>query len=100
MRTELKIKGLKMGHRKERELTRRQVQMLDFIKERVRKKGIAPSMREISAKTGITSPNGVMYQLSELERKGWIARVENLSRAITVIDKSPKGIPLLDLLKA
>ena len=53
-------------------LTQRQQQVFDFLKEKTFKRGYGPTIREIGAAVGISSPNGVMCHLKALERKGYI----------------------------
>ncbi|MCA9207507.1 MAG: transcriptional repressor LexA, partial [Planctomycetales bacterium] len=79
-------------------LTERQKEVLDMIYEKMTKRGYGPTVREIGEEFGITSPNGVMCHLRALERKGFIRRSPNKSRAIELTDKarrSEKGLPLV-----
>ena len=55
-------------------LTARQREILNFIRAGMRKMQFPPTVREIGAAFGITSPNGVMCHLKALEKKGWIRR--------------------------
>lgn len=68
------------------ELTDRQREILDFMKKYTADEGYPPSVREIGACLGINSPNGVMCHLRALERKGWIRRKQNQSRAIKFLN--------------
>lgn len=68
-----------------RKLTDRQTEIFDFVKSHIKRRGFAPSVREIGNQFGIRSPNGVMCHLKALQRKGLIQREENLSRAIKVL---------------
>ncbi len=63
-------------------LTPRQSEVYSFIRQRIRARGYGPTVREIGAQFGINSPNGVMCHLKALERKGFIRREANMSRAI------------------
>ncbi len=65
-------------------LTLRQRKILDSIRTSKETRGYPPSMREIGAAVGLTSPSSVAHQLHELERKGYIRRDPNLPRAIEV----------------
>ncbi|MDO4569741.1 MAG: hypothetical protein Q4D38_05110 [Planctomycetia bacterium] len=67
-------------------LTKRQRAVLDFIKECICERGIAPTIREIGDEFGIHSPNGVVGHLLALQRKGFIERKTNSSRAILLKD--------------
>ena len=63
-------------------LTRRQKQILDFIRKHIEKFGYAPSIVEIGKKFGLSSTATVHKHLSNLEEKGLIRRLSNRSRAI------------------
>lgn len=65
-------------------LTPRQQEVLDFIRERTRSYG--PTIREIMAEFGFTSPNGAVCHLVALERKGLIRRHANQIRGIEVTE--------------
>jgi repressor LexA len=64
-------------------LTPRQREVLDFIRDRTKSYG--PTIREIMAEFGFTSPNGVVCHLRALERKGRIRRTPGISRGIEVL---------------
>jgi len=68
------------------ELTERQRQVYDIIREHILSQGYGPTVREIGEKTDIRSPNGVMCHLTALEKKGWIRRTGKLSRSIQLTD--------------
>ena len=68
------------------ELTRRQKQVYEFLKDRIRNRGYAPSIREIAAHLGVRSSHGVVCHLQALERKGLIARESHTPRAIQLSD--------------
>lgn len=67
-------------------LTKRQSQILEFIKRTVREKGYPPSVREIGAAVGLSSSATVHSHLSSLETKGMIRRDPTKPRAIEVLD--------------
>lgn len=69
-----------------RELTRKQQDIYDFIKDKIMNRGFGPTVREIGNHFGIRSPNGVMCHLKALEKKNMISRDERMSRAITLTD--------------
>jgi len=68
----------------QRPLTARQAAILEFIKEHLRVHAYPPTLREIGARFGIRSTNGVNDHLRALERKGYISREDMKSRAIHV----------------
>jgi repressor LexA len=63
-------------------LTSRQQMVLDFIRESIAQRGYPPTLREIGAKMGIRSTNGVNDHLRALERKGYLTREDMKSRAL------------------
>ena len=69
------------------ELTKRQQQIFNFIREVIRTTGIPPTMREIGRKFSIRSTNGVREVLVVLEKKGYIHRRPYLSRGIELADE-------------
>src|SRR5215210_4458593 len=79
------------------QLTDRQKEIYEFIREKIEGRGYGPTVREIGDNFGIKSPNGVMCHLKALEKKGLITRVQNRARAIQLADhKAPShGLPLL-----
>ncbi len=74
-----------------RTLTRRQQDIFDLIRELIIQRGYGPTVREIGAHFGISSPNGVMCHLKALERKGLIVRHAKQSRAIELVDAADRG---------
>ena len=56
----------------------------DFIRDYIKARGYSPSMKEISAGTGLSSLSSVSYQLKKLEREGKIRRDPAIPRSITV----------------
>lgn len=68
------------------QLTDRQREIYDFIKEKIETRGYGPTVREIGTAFKIRSPNGVMCHLKALEKKGLIIREEFSARAIQLVD--------------
>lgn len=69
-------------------LSKRQNDILDFIKDEVRTKGYPPSVREIGEAVGLASSSTVHGHLSRLESKGLIRRDPTKPRAIEILDQS------------
>ena len=65
-------------------LTWRQRKILQAIRDSVQKRGYPPSMREIAEAVGLISPSSVSYQLSILERKGYLHRDVRRPRTVEV----------------
>jgi len=79
------------------QLTERQREIYDFIREKIEARGYGPTVREIGTAFNIMSPNGVMCHLNALVKKGLILREGRSARAIQLIDHRPPGtdLPLL-----
>lgn len=73
------------------QLTERQQQIYEFIREKIDDRGYGPTVREIADRFKIKSPNGVMCHLKALEKKGLITREPNMSRAIQLATETPQG---------
>lgn len=70
------------------QLTRRQAEILAYIRESIASRGFPPTLREIGERVGIRSTNGVHEHLVALEKAGAIVREPLASRAIRVIEPS------------
>ncbi len=68
------------------DLSKRQIQILDFIKSRVSNQGYPPSIREICEKCGLKSTASVHTHLTTLENKGYIRRNKAQNRSIEITD--------------
>jgi repressor LexA len=79
------------------QLTERQREIYDFIRDKIDSRGYGPTVREIGSAFDIKSPNGVMCHLKALEKKGLIKREGFSARAIQLIDHHHRsaGLPLL-----
>ena len=80
-------------------LTKRQNEILAYLRAHIAEHGYAPSFEEIAEQFGFASLATVHEHLTNLERKGYIRRQYNESRSIEVLP--PRGtakateIPLL-----
>lgn len=84
------------------QLTERQREIYEFIREKIESRGYGPTVREIGIAFQIQSPNGVMCHLKALVKKGLITREDRSARAIQLVDHRPPsyGLPLLGLVAA
>lgn len=73
-------------------LTKRQEDILNFIKDEVQKKGYPPSVREIGKAVGLASSSTVHGHLARLESKGLIRRDPTKPRAIEVLNQDEETI--------
>ncbi|MFG6118374.1 transcriptional repressor LexA [Thalassobacillus sp. B23F22_16] len=75
-------------------LSKRQQEILKFIKEEVLAKGYPPSVREIGQAVGLASSSTVHGHLARLEKKGFIRRDPTKPRAIEVLElEEEQNIP-------
>lgn len=80
-------------------LTRRQKQLLDFLRSHIKRRGYAPTLMEMSRHLGLGSVATVHKHLRQLEEKGAIRRLPNRSRALEVVDGTvPAGLARVPLL--
>ncbi|MFQ5520633.1 MAG: transcriptional repressor LexA [Candidatus Methylomirabilia bacterium] len=87
-----------------RELTRRQREILGFIRSFLQRQGLPPTVREIGARFRVT-PRAAFDHLKALERKGALQRrpsPRRTSRALTLADRGPTvlEIPVLGRIAA
>jgi repressor LexA len=85
-------------------LTKRQKQLVDYLKGYIGDHGYAPTLEEIGEHFGLASLATVHKHLLNLERKGYIRRLAHRSRALelTVDRRRPRAtaVPLLGLVAA
>lgn len=74
-------------------LTERQRDILQFIREFQRERGVAPTHREICDHFGFSSYGTVYKHLSLLEKKGLIRRDWNQKRGVEVVDEPGAAPP-------
>src|SRR3954465_4900977 len=72
-------------------LTERQRDILQFIKEFQREKGVAPTHREICDRFGFSSYGTVFKHLSLLEKKGLIRRDWNQKRGVELVEEESRA---------
>lgn len=73
-------------------ISKRQEDIMAFIKSEVKQKGYPPSVREIGAAVGLASSSTVHGHLARLETKGYIRRDPTKPRAIEILD--PEGLEI------
>lgn len=75
-----------------KKISKRQEDILAFIKEEVRTKGYPPSVREIGEAVGLASSSTVHGHLARLESKGLIRRDPTKPRAIEILDNELEAV--------
>jgi repressor LexA len=66
-------------------LTRKQLELLRFIHERLTESGVPPSFDEMKDALDLRSKSGIHRLITALEERGFIRRLPNRARAIEVI---------------
>lgn len=79
---------LKYAHpeRKTLPLNKRQHEILEFLRDYIHQHGYAPSTKEIAGAFHYRSLGTVCEHLENIERKGYISRVYNQARGITLLE--------------
>jgi len=75
------------------QLTDRQAEILEVLREYLAEHGRPPSRPELAKMLGIASTNGVFKHLEALARKGAIELVPNAARGIRIV--AGQGLPLV-----
>lgn len=75
-----------------RKITKRQQQIYDFIRTYQKEKGYPPSVREMAAAVGLSSPSTVHAHLSALEDLGLIKRDATKPRALEVFNSDGSAV--------
>lgn len=80
-----------------RKITKRQQQIYDFIRSYQLEKGYPPSVREMAAAVGLSSPSTVHAHLSALEQHGLIRRDKTKPRALEVFNEDGTNAQLANV---
>lgn len=75
-------------------LTKRQKQILDYLREFIAQNGYAPSLYEVCEEFGYASLATVHEHLANLERKGYIAKRYRGRRAVELLPRDEPAIAL------
>jgi repressor LexA len=74
-------------------LTRKQLELLVFINERLRETGVPPSFDEMKDALDLASKSGIHRLILALEERGFIRRLANRARALEVIKLPESSTP-------
>src|SRR6476620_9747267 len=66
-------------------LTRKQLELLLFINERLKEEGVPPSFEEMKEALNLQSKSGVHRLIVALEERGFLKRLPNRARALEVL---------------
>lgn len=78
------------------ELAKKEKEVYDFIKSQIEEEGYPPSVREICAAVGLSSPSTVHRYITSLEEKGYIIKEDSKKRAIK-LPKQENGVDVLSV---
>lgn len=76
-------------------LTRKQTEILEFIRRYQQETGYPPTRSEIAGEMGYRSANAAEEHLRALARKGAIEMIPSASRGIRLLNEGPAGIPVI-----
>ncbi len=79
------MEDLKQRHRN---LTPRQLSILEFLNDFIKARGYPPSLREICGRFNIKGPKNAMKHLAALQKKGFIKREPRASRALNIVGRA------------
>lgn len=66
-------------------LTKKQIELLDFINKRVNRDGVPPSFDEMKEALSLRSKSGIHRLITALEERGFIRRLAHRARAIEIV---------------
>jgi repressor LexA len=66
-------------------LTRKQIELLDFIKQRLDRDGVPPSFDEMKDALDLRSKSGIHRLITALEERGFIRRLAHRARALEIL---------------
>lgn len=66
-------------------LTRKQLDLLDFIQSRLNKEGVPPSFDEMKEALNLRSKSGIHRLITALEERGFIRRLPHRARALEIV---------------
>ena len=72
-------------------LTRKQLELLDFIKQRLDRDGVPPSFDEMKDALDLRSKSGIHRLITALEERGFIRRLAHRARALEIV-KLPEAM--------
>ncbi|MFT4148942.1 MAG: transcriptional repressor LexA [Paracoccaceae bacterium] len=72
-------------------LTRKQLELLDFIKSRMDRDGVPPSFDEMKDALDLKSKSGIHRLITALEERGFIRRLAHRARALEIV-KLPEAM--------
>lgn len=84
-------------------LSKRQKQVLDFIRTVIQRKGVPPTLEEIKKGLKVSAVSTIHQHINALVEKNYLKKVDNLARALEInenTDQELVQIPLLGVIAA
>ncbi|MGX9354426.1 transcriptional repressor LexA [Roseobacteraceae bacterium S113] len=72
-------------------LTKKQLDLLDFINKRIQRDGVSPSFDEMKEALDLRSKSGIHRLITALEERGFIRRLAHRARALEIV-KLPESL--------
>ncbi len=72
-------------------LTKKQKELLDYLKDYISHNQISPSFEEMKKAINLKSKSGIHRLISSLEERGFIKRLKHKARAMEIINKNSSG---------
>lgn len=72
-------------------LTKKQLDLLDFINKRIQRDGVSPSFDEMKEALDLRSKSGIHRLITALEERGFIRRLAHKARALEIV-KLPESL--------
>ena len=66
-------------------LTKKQLDLLEFIHRRMQKDGVPPSFDEMKDELDLRSKSGIHRLITALEERGFIRRLAHKARALEIV---------------
>lgn len=83
-----------MPARESNRLTKKQEEILTYIRDQLLSRGFPPSVREICCAVDLKSTSSVHAHLNSLEKKGYIRRDPAKPRTIEILDRNYAPVPI------
>ena len=77
-------------------LTKRQKEILDYVRDHVGEHGYAPTLQEIGVRFGLSSPATVYKHVEQLVQKGYVTAVPEAQRRSRITIKKVVSINEVD----
>lgn len=87
------VKGGPKQKMKGTELTERQSQVLDIVRQHIQRRGVPPSRTELATEMGLANTSAVDGHLNALAKKGWVELLPSVERGIRLLRE---GTPIFD----